>query len=120
PSGTFISYDRSFQLTRDSRIAILTAGYADGVPLGLSNRGEVLLHGKRCPILGRVTMDQTIIDVSDCPSVKIGDHVILIGKDHGGEITATEFSSLASTITWETLCSVTKRVTRVYIGAREL
>ena len=120
PRGTYISYDRSFRLLRDSRIAILTAGYADGVPLGLSNRGEVLLHGKRCPILGRVTMDQTIIDVSDCPSVKIGDHVILIGKDHGGEITASEFSSLASTITWETLCSVTKRVTRVYIGARDL
>lgn len=120
PSGTYISYDRSFRLIRDSRIAILTAGYADGVPLGLSNRGEVILQGKRCPILGRVTMDQTIIDVTDCPCVEIGDHAILIGKDQEGEITATEFSNLASTIVWETLCSVTKRVTRVYIGAREL
>ena len=120
PSGTYISYDRSFRLIRDSRIAILTAGYADGVPLGLSNRGEVILQGKRCPILGRVTMDQTIIDVTDCPCVEIGDHAILIGKDQEGEITATEFSHLASTIVWETLCSVTKRVTRVYIGAREL
>ena len=120
PSGTYISYDRSFRLRRDSRIAILTAGYADGVPLGLSNRGEVILQGKRCPILGRVTMDQTIIDVTDWPCVEIGDHAILIGKDQEGEITANEFSHLANTIVWETLCSVTKRVTRIYIGAREL
>lgn len=120
PTGTDISYERSCRLTRDSRIAILTAGYADGIPLDLSNRGEVLLHGKRCPILGRVTMDQTIIDITDCPTVKIGDHAVLIGKDQEVEITATDFSQLASTIAWETLCSVTKRVTRVYIGAREL
>ena len=120
PAGTDISYERSCRLIRDSRIAILTAGYADGIPLGLSNRGEVLLHGKRCPILGRVTMDQTIIDVTDCPPAKIGDHAVLIGKDQEVEITATDFSQIASTIAWETLCSVTKRVTRVYIGAREL
>ena len=120
PTGTDISYERSCRLVRDSRIAILTAGYADGIPISLSNKGEVLLHGKRCPILGRVTMDQTIIDVTDCPSAKVGDHAVLIGKDQGVEITATEFSRVAMTIAWETLCSVTKRVTRVYIGAREL
>lgn len=120
PAGTDISYARSYQLKRDSRLAVLTAGYGDGVPLDLSNRGEVLLHGHRCPILGRVTMDQTIIDVTDCPSAGIGDHAVLIGKDQGSEITATEFSSLARTIPWETLCSVTKRVTRVYVGSREL
>ena len=120
PTGTDISYGRSCRLVRDSRIAILTAGYADGIPIGLSNRGEVLLHGKRCPILGRVTMDQTIIDVTDCPPTKIGDHAVLIGKDQEVEITATNFSQIASTIVWETLCSVTKRVTRVYTGAREL
>ncbi len=120
PTGTDISYGRSCRLVRDSRIAILTAGYADGIPIGLSNRGKVLLHGKRCPILGRVTMDQTIIDVTDCPPTKIGDHAVLIGKDQEVEITATNFSQIASTIVWETLCSVTKRVTRVYTGAREL
>jgi alanine racemase len=65
-------------------------------------------------------MDQTIIDVTDCPPAKIGDHAVLIGKDQEVEITATDFSQIASTIVWETLCSVTKRVTRVYIGAREL
>lgn len=120
PAGTDISYARSYQLKRDSRLAVLTAGYADGVPLNLSNRGEVLLHGQRCPILGRVTMDQTIIDVTDCPAAEIGDHAVLIGRDQGSEITATEFSRLAHTIPWETLCSVTKRVTRVYVGPREV
>jgi alanine racemase len=120
PAGTDISYARTRRLERDSRIAILTAGYADGVPLELSNCGSVLLHGQRCPILGRVTMDQTIIDVTDCPAARIGDHAVLIGTDSGGEISATEFSRTARTIPWETLCSVTKRVTRVYVGSREL
>ena len=120
PSGTDISYARTHQLQRDSRIAILTGGYGDGIPLELSNRGTVLLHGKRCPILGRVTMDQTIVDVTDCPEAQIGDHVVLIGKEQSNEITTSEFSQMAQTIPWETLCSVTKRVPRVYVGSREL
>lgn len=120
PAGTDISYNRTHQLKHDSKIAILTAGYGDGVPLELSNCGQVLIHGQRCPILGRVTMDQTIIDVTHCPSAQIGDHVVLIGHDLKSEITTTEFSQLAQTIPWETLCSITKRVTRVYIGSREL
>ncbi|MGZ0710039.1 alanine racemase [Coraliomargarita sp. W4R53] len=120
PVGTDISYARTHQLTRNTRIAVLTAGYGDGVSLELSNRGSVLIHGQRCPILGRVTMDQTIVDVTDCPAARIGDHVVLIGKDAPHEITTTEFSEKAQTIPWETLCSVTKRVTRVYVGSREL
>jgi alanine racemase len=120
PAGTDISYARTYQLQRDSRLAVLTAGYGDGVPLELSNRGHVLLHGQRCPILGRVTMDQTIIDVTDCPAAQIGDHAVLIGTDSVSEISATEFSRTAQTIPWETLCSVTKRVTRVYVGSRDL
>ena len=120
PAGTDISYGRTHQLRRDSRIAVLTAGYADGVPLQLSNCGSVLLHGQHCPILGRITMDQTIIDVTDCPAARIGDHAVLIGKDQLQEITAPEFSRLAQTIPWETLCSVTKRVPRVYVGARDV
>ena len=120
PAGTDISYARTHQLARDSRIAVLTAGYGDGVPLELSNRGSVLIHSRSCPILGRVTMDQTIVDVTECPEAQIGDHVVLIGKDQGNEISATKFSQQAQTIPWETLCSVTKRVTRVYVGSREL
>ena len=66
PAGTHISYGRSHQLKRDSKVAVLTGGYGDGIPLKLSNRGSVLIHGQRAPILGRVTMDQTIVDVTDC------------------------------------------------------
>jgi alanine racemase len=120
PAGTDISYGRTHQLTRDSRIAVLTVGYGDGVPLELSNCGHVLIHGQTCPILGRVTMDQTIVDVTKCTKARIGDCVVLIGKNQDKEITATEFSQQAHTIPWETLCSVTKRVTRVYVGSREL
>jgi len=120
PARTEISYGRSHTLRRKSRIAILTAGYGDGIPLQLSNRGSVLLHGQRCPILGRVTMDQTIIDITDCPQASIGDSATLIGRDGPGEITTAEFSRWADTIAWETLCSVTKRVTRIYTGPREI
>lgn len=120
PAGTDISYGRTYQLVRDSRIAVLTAGYGDGVPLELSNCGYVLIHGQACPILGRVTMDQTIVDVTDCIKAQIGDCVVLIGKDQDKEISTSEFSQKANTIPWETLCSVTKRVARVYVGSREL
>ena len=120
PAGTDISYGRTHQLARDSRIAILTAGYGDGVPLELSNSGYVLIHGQACPILGRVTMDQTIVDVTECIKAQIGDCVVLIGKNQDKEISTSEFSQKANTIPWETLCSVTKRVTRVYVGSREL
>ncbi|MDG1242166.1 MAG: alanine racemase [Opitutae bacterium] len=121
PAGTDISYSRTCSLKRDTRIAVLTAGYADGIPLMLSNTGTVLLHGQHCPILGRVTMDQTIIDVSDLyRTIKPGDHVVLIGTCQAAEITASEFSDLAGTIPWEALCSISKRVVRIYIGSREI
>ncbi|PXA03548.1 alanine racemase [Coraliomargarita sinensis] len=120
PAHTDISYARSYTLERDSRIAILTAGYGDGIPFELSNKGSVLIHGQHCPILGRVTMDQTIIDVTDCPEAAIGDTATLIGKNGGKEITTVEFSDLVGTISWETLCSITKRVTRLYTGSREI
>ena len=121
PAGTDISYSRTCSLKRDTRIAVLTAGYADGIPLMLSNTGTVLLHGQHCPILGRVTMDQTIIDVSDLyRTINPGDHVVLIGTCQAAEITASEFSDLAGTIPWEALCSISKRVVRIYIGSREI
>ena len=120
PVGTDISYGRTHRLIRATRTAVLTAGYGDGVPLELSNCGQVLIHGQACPILGRVTMDQTIVDVSNCPAAAIGAPVVLIGRDGDSEITAGEFSRQSGSIPWETLCSVTKRVTRVYVGSRDL
>jgi alanine racemase len=121
PAGTDISYGRTHSLKKETRIAVLTAGYADGIPLKLSNIGTVLLHGEFCRILGRVTMDQTIIDISALSEeVRSGDHVVLIGRDQSAEITATSFSETAGTIPWEALCSITKRVARTYIGSRDL
>lgn len=114
PAGTGVSYGRTHVLKRPSRIAIVTAGYGDGIPRMLSNRGHVLVRGARCPILGRVTMDQTIVDVTDLPSVVAGDEVVLVGRQNDAAIPLAEFSRWAETIPWETLCSVTKRVPRVY------
>ncbi len=114
PRGTTISYGRTHTLASDRVVAVLCAGYGDGIPRAVSNRAQVLIGGRRCPVLGRVTMDQTVVDVTDVPGVKCGDEVVLVGRQQEGEITITEFSRWADTIPWETLCSVTKRVPRLY------
>lgn len=115
PAGIGISYGRTRRLTRDSTVVILTAGYGDGIARACSNRAQVLIHGVRCPVLGRVTMDQTIVDITDVPTpVKSGDNVVLVGRQDGAEITISEFSAWSDSIPWETLCSVTKRVPRLY------
>lgn len=114
PKGCTISYGRTHTLERDSRVAVLTAGYGDGIPRAASNRAYVLVRGVRCPVLGRVTMDQTIVDVTDVPDVTRGDEAVLVGRQQKSEITIGEFSRWSDTIPWETLCSVTKRVPRLY------
>jgi len=114
PAGNTISYGRTYTLKRDTRIAVLTAGYGDGIQRASSNRAQVIVRGVRCPVLGRVTMDQTIIDVTDVPGVTRGDEVVLVGRQDQAEIPLSEFSRWADTIPWETLCSVSKRVPRVY------
>lgn len=114
PRGTAISYGRTHVLQRDSIVAVLCAGYADGLPRAASNRAHVLIRGCRCPVLGRVTMDQTVVDVTDAPGVTCGDNAVLVGRQNGAEITLAEFSRAADTIPWETLTSVTKRVPRLY------
>ncbi len=114
PRGTTVSYGRTHTLARDTTIAILCAGYADGLPRAASNRAQVLVRGRRCPVLGRVTMDQTIVDVTDVGEVAVGDEAVLIGRQGAEEISLGEFSRWADTIPWETLTSVTKRVPRIY------
>ena len=114
PAGTAISYGRTHTLRRETTIAVLTAGYGDGLTRAASGRAQVLLHGARCPVLGRITMDQTIVDVTDVPAVKSGDTAVLVGRQQDAEITLAEFSRWADTIPWETLCSVSKRVPRLY------
>jgi alanine racemase len=114
PRGTAISYGRTHTLRHDGTIAILTAGYGDGLPRSASNRAQVLIRGVRCPVLGRVTMDQTVVDVTAVPDVTSGDEAVLVGRQGDAEISLAEFSRNADTIPWETLCSVTKRVPRLY------
>ena len=114
PAGTAISYNRTKVLTRASRVAIVAVGYGDGVPTAASNRGFFLVRGKRCPILGRVTMDQTVVDVTDVPAVAVGDIATILGAQGGDRITVGEFCAWADCIPWEALCTLTQRVQRVY------
>jgi len=114
PAGTAVSYNRTRVLTRASRVAIVAVGYGDGVPTAASNRGSFLLRGHRCPILGRVTMDQTIVDVTDVPGVAVGDVATILGAQGADRITVREFCAWADCIPWEALCTLTQRVQRVY------
>jgi len=114
PKGTSVSYNRTRTLGRDSRVAIVAVGYGDGVPTAASNRGFFLVRGRRCPILGRVTMDQTVIDVTDVPAAAVGDIATILGAQGGDRITVAEFCSWSDCIPWEALCTLTQRVQRVY------
>jgi alanine racemase len=115
PGGFPVSYGGTFRTRRESLIAILPIGYADGVPRGLSNRGAVIVNGKRAPIVGAVCMDMTMADVTDVPGVKAGDEAILIGRQGESEITVEEAARLAGTISYEILCGISGRVPRVYV-----
>ena len=115
PAGVGVSYGHLHVTKRETRIATLCAGYADGVPRLLSNRGSVLLHGKRAPILGRVCMDQMMVDVTDIPAVAVGDVATIIGSDGDAAIGADEVAALAGTIPYEILCALSRpRLPRVY------
>jgi len=116
PKGASISYGRTFITSTPMRVATLTAGYADGYPRHLSNVGaEMLVHGKRCPLLGRVTMDLMVIDVSHIPDVDVGDEVVLMGHQGDAEIPCRELSDKAGTITWEITTRIGQRVKRVFV-----
>jgi alanine racemase len=116
PKGSSISYGRTFITPRRMRVATLSAGYADGYPWHLSNRGAaVLVRGQRCPLLGRVTMDLMMIDVSDVADAQAGDEVVLMGRDGEEEIPCAELAQKAGTITWEITTRIGQRVRRVYL-----
>jgi alanine racemase len=115
PAGTNISYGRTFKTARESEIATLPVGYADGVPRAFSNKGVVLVKGKKCPIIGRVTMDHIMIDVTDSGSVAIGEPVILIGEQGEARITAQDWAGWAGTVPYEIFCGISKRVPRVVV-----
>jgi alanine racemase len=114
-AGRTVSYGRTFTTSRETKVATIGAGYGDGYPRHLSNVGaEVLIQARRCPVLGRVTMDQTLVDVSGLPDVSVGDEVVLIGRQENEEILASELAQKSGTIAWEIFTGITKRVVRVY------
>lgn len=113
-AGRAISYGGTYVTKRPSRIATIPVGYADGYARGLSNKGEVLIHGKRAPICGRVCMDQFMVDVTDIPEVKMGDEVILIGSAGEETITMEEVGELSGRFNYEFVCNLGKRIPRVF------
>jgi alanine racemase len=112
--GESTSYNRFFKASRPTRIAVLPVGYADGYSRRLSNRGSVLLSGRRAPIAGRVCMDMTMVDVTEIPNVKPGDEAVLIGEQGAEKISAADLASWQETIPYEVLCLIGPRVLRVY------
>jgi len=120
PAQTSLSYGRLHTLGRDSRIGIISAGYGDAIPLHCGNQASALIRGTSYPIVGRVTMDQTLIDLTDAPSnLANGEVVTLIGEQNGNKIPLETLALHGKTIPWELLCSITKRVPRIYLTKRE-
>lgn len=114
--GTSISYGRKYITTRETLIASLPLGYADGYSRLLSNQGEVLIRGKRLPVVGTVCMDQLMVDVGELPNVSMGDEAVLFGSQGGERIAVEEIAERLNTINYEILCMVGGRVPRVYVN----
>jgi alanine racemase len=114
PAGRTVSYNGTFTTKRSTRIAVLPVGYADGLNRRLSNRGMVLVQGRRAPIVGLVCMDMVMVDVTDIAEAQVGDEVVLIGRQGQDQITADDIAEWAGTISYEVLCSIGPRIPRLY------
>ena len=115
PSGTPLGYSAAFHTRRRSRIATAPVGYADGLTRALSNRGYAIVRGRRARIVGNISMDLTLFDVTDVPGVDVGDEIILLGRTDECSITALEIAEMVGTVPYEILCSIGKRVPRIYV-----
>jgi alanine racemase len=115
PAGTPIGYGAMYRAPHDMRIAVLAAGYADGIPHRLGNRGFVIAQGKLAPIVGAVSMDLTTIDATACPELEVGDPVMLLGREGEVSIDAQQMARTAGTISYSVLCGISARVRRVYV-----
>lgn len=115
PEGVTVGYGATYVTRRPTRIGTIPVGYADGYPRILSNRASVLIRGRRAPIIGRVCMDQFMVDVTDMPEVSVGDVVTLIGRDGEETLSVEEISEMAGSFNYEFVCDVSRRVPRVYI-----
>lgn len=118
-TGETVSYGRTFQAAYPTRVATIPLGYADGLRRTLSNYGEMLVRGRRATIIGRICMDQTMLDVTKIPKVKVGDIVTILGQDGNEQITAMEMAKWLGTISYEVVCGISKRVPRVYLEPSE-
>ena len=116
PAGTTLGYGRTWCLNKPTKVATISAGYADGLPLALTNRGFVFIGGKRCKIIGRISMDYTTVDVSDVRDVKPGDEVVCFGKCGRDSITPDDWAALKGTHAYDIICSLGNRVQRIAIG----
>ena len=114
PAGYAIGYGGTHTLFRDTWVGTVPAGYADGMPLAASNSGEVLIRGKACPIIGRISMDYLTVNLNGCPAARMGDEVILVGRSGRKEITIEDWARIKQTHPYEIICSLGKRVERVY------
>jgi alanine racemase len=114
-AGTSVSYGRTFVAEKKMKVSTIPVGYADGYNRLLSGCGVVLIAGTRCPILGRVCMDQFVVDVSPVDDVKMGDEVVLLGRMGEEEISAEEMAQKVNTINYEITCDITKRIIRRYV-----
>ena len=119
-AGQSVSYGGLFTAQKDTRVATIPVGYGDGYPRSLSGKGYVLIHGKKAPILGRVCMDQFMVDISEIPGVMEGDKVTLLGMDGTERITAEELGELSGRFNYEFVCDLGKRIPRVYIQHGEI
>ena len=116
PAGTTLGYGRTWCLNKATKVATISAGYADGLPLALTNRGFVFIGGKRCKIIGRISMDYTTVDVSEVKGVRPGDEVVCFGKCGKDSITPDDWAVLKGTHAYDIICSLGNRVQRIAIG----
>ena len=117
-AGTGVSYGYQFIAQRQTKIAVVGVGYADGIPRNLSNKMQVLIRGKFVAQVGAVTMDQLMLDVTDIPDLEVGEVVTLLGKDGGNQITADDWAATLGTISWEVLCGFKHRLPRVAVSSQ--
>ena len=114
PAGTTLGYGRTWCLSKPTKVATISAGYADGLPLALTNRGHVLINGAPCPVVGRISMDYTTVDISRAGDVRAGDEVVALGGSGKYAITPDDWAALKGTHAYDIICSFGNRVERVY------
>ena len=117
-AGVPVSYGGTYVTEKRTRIATIPVGYGDGYPRSLSNKGWVLIHGKKAPILGRVCMDQFMVDVTEIPEAKELDEAVLMGESEGNFLGVDELGELSGRFPYEFVCDIGKRVPRVYLGGK--